>query len=69
MKVGDKVLVKRGDYVGREVYLYELHPDFEGFWLCAVPIQRRDRRTGEMRDTAAAVEALLSVGQLSPLPK
>lgn len=64
MKTGDKATVLRGAYAGREVTVGAPHEVIPGFWKCAVPIQRIDRKTKLLRDTDAATEVLLSEGQI-----
>lgn len=50
--------------MGQVVRLHARYPDKEGFWYCAVPIIKHCRRTGTTRETAAALEVLLSQQQL-----
>ena len=64
METGDKATVLRGAYAGLEVRVGRPHEDFPGFRWCAVPIQKVDRKTKELRDTDAATEVLLSEGQM-----
>ncbi len=67
MRVGDKAEVIQGKYVGQMVRLHAPYPRQEGFWYCAVPVLKYDKGTGTIRETAAALEVLLSEQQLRRL--